>query len=177
MKLITMPRLAVLAVAGASLSLAACNNTADDATEQAADQVEASADATADAMEDAVYLCYLHSHPFFAYPSLSFIQTSFQWLATLSHSLLLQQAVPTPPRGRLTRSVVDKASPVPLPVYLATTVRSRTTGTLSVFLALAQEPRPLLLPRPPWSLWHEPRLLRPRLPPRQPLLLPARPLL
>ena len=33
MKLITMPRLAVLAVAGASLSLAACNNKADDATE------------------------------------------------------------------------------------------------------------------------------------------------
>ena len=36
MKLITMPRLAVLAVAGASLSLAACNNKADDATEATA---------------------------------------------------------------------------------------------------------------------------------------------
>ena len=53
MKLITMPRLAVLAIAGVSLSLAACNNKADDATEAAADQVEASSEATADAMEDA----------------------------------------------------------------------------------------------------------------------------
>lgn len=51
MKAITMPRLAMIAVASASLGLAACNNPKDDATEQAADAVEASSSAAADAID------------------------------------------------------------------------------------------------------------------------------
>jgi hypothetical protein len=115
---------------------------------------------------------------FFTYYSPSFIQTSFRWLVPHSHSLLLQQVVLTPLRVRPTHSVVDKAGPVLPHVCLATTVRSRTTGTLNVFLVLVPE---LLLLRLPWSLWPErqlllPKHLRARHPPTQPLLLPARPL-
>ncbi|KQM18901.1 hypothetical protein [Novosphingobium sp. Leaf2] len=51
MKVITMPRLAMIAVASASLGLAACNNPKDDATEKAADAVEASSEAAADSLE------------------------------------------------------------------------------------------------------------------------------
>jgi hypothetical protein len=124
------------------------------------------------------YLCYLAFPLFSSYHSPLYVQTSLRWLVTHSHSLLLQQVVRPPLRARPTHNVVDKAGPVLPHVCLATTVRSRTTGTLNVFLVLVPE-LPLL--KLPWSLWHEPRLLlpnhlRPQHPPRQPLLLPARPL-
>lgn len=51
MKAITMPRLAIIAVASASLGLAACNSPQQEATEQAADSVEAQSDAASDALE------------------------------------------------------------------------------------------------------------------------------
>ena len=52
MKSITLPRLAMLAVATTTLGLAACNNPADDATEKAADAVEARSDAAADILNE-----------------------------------------------------------------------------------------------------------------------------
>lgn len=51
MKAITMPRIAMIALAAGSLGLAACNNPADDASEKAADAVETSSDNAADALE------------------------------------------------------------------------------------------------------------------------------
>ncbi|KMS54916.1 hypothetical protein V474_17755 [Novosphingobium barchaimii LL02] len=52
MKSITTSRLAMIAIASASLGLAACNSPQQEATEKAADAVEAQSDAAADAMED-----------------------------------------------------------------------------------------------------------------------------
>ncbi|MFK4873883.1 hypothetical protein [Novosphingobium sp. ZW T3_23] len=53
MKAMNTSRLAMIAVVAAgSLGLAACNNKADDATEQQADAVEQSSDAAADALEN-----------------------------------------------------------------------------------------------------------------------------
>lgn len=47
-----LPLWATLAIASASLGLAACNNPADDATEQQADAVERASEAAAERIED-----------------------------------------------------------------------------------------------------------------------------
>jgi hypothetical protein len=64
------------------------------------------------------------------------IHTSIQWLVTHSHTLLWRQLVLWLPRARPTHNVEDKAGPVLLPVWMATTALLRMTGTPNVFLAL-----------------------------------------